>query len=91
MDEARKAQGQIEQLTNDLASERSNSQKLEYNKMILGRQNKELRAKLQDLETSQETRTRSTIAVLAAKVSQIEEHLEMEPDEHYVMRPNKTS
>lgn len=81
MDKARKAQGQIEQLTNDLASERSNSQKLENNRMILERQNKELRAKLQDLETSQRTRTKATIAALEAKVSQIEEQLEMETRE----------
>ncbi|KAF8772017.1 myosin heavy chain, non-muscle-like isoform X2 [Argiope bruennichi] len=81
MDKARKAQSQIEQLTNDLASERSNSQKLENNRMILERQNKELRAKLQDLETSQRTRTKATIAALEAKISQIEEQLEMETRE----------
>ncbi|XP_054717131.1 LOW QUALITY PROTEIN: myosin heavy chain, non-muscle-like [Uloborus diversus] len=81
MDKARKSQGQIEQLTNDLASERSNTQKLENNRMILERQNKELRAKLQELETSQRTRTKATIAALEAKVAQIEEQLDMETKE----------
>lgn len=81
MDKARKSQGQIEQLTNDLASERSQSQKLENNKMILERQNKELRAKLQDLETSQRTRTKATIAALEAKVNIMEQQLDMETKE----------
>lgn len=41
-------------------------------------QNKELRAKLQDLETSQRTRTKATIAALEAKVTQIEDQLDIE-------------
>lgn len=41
-------------------------------------QNKELRAKLQELETSQRTRTKATIAALEAKVNQMEEQLDME-------------
>lgn len=81
MDKARKSQSQIEQLTNDLASERGQSQKLENNRMILERQNKELRAKLQDLETSQRTRTKATIAALEAKVNQMEEQLDIETKE----------
>ncbi|GLG95327.1 Myosin heavy chain, non-muscle [Gryllus bimaculatus] len=45
MDRARKAQMQIEQLTTDLAAERSTTQKLETGRMLLERQNKELKAK----------------------------------------------
>ncbi|XP_071043315.1 myosin heavy chain, non-muscle isoform X1 [Parasteatoda tepidariorum] len=88
MDKARKAQGQIEQMSNDLANERANSQKLENNRMILERQNKELRAKLQDLETSQRTRTKATIAALEAKVSQAEEQLELEAKERQALGKN---
>ncbi|XP_022242820.1 myosin heavy chain, non-muscle-like [Limulus polyphemus] len=81
MEKARKAQSQIELLTTDLASERSTSQKLENNRMLLERQNKEMRAKLQELETSQRAKTKSAIAALESKIVQLEEQLELETKE----------
>merc|ERR1719234_942067 len=44
MERARKNQISIEQLTTELASERGNAQKMENSKMMLERQNKELKA-----------------------------------------------
>lgn len=78
MDRARKSQLAIEQLTTDLASERSTTQKLESSRMMLERQNKELKAKLTELETNQRTKTKATIATLESKINNLEEQLEAE-------------
>ena len=56
-------------MTTELASERSNSQKLENGRMLLERQNKELKAKLQELEAQMKTRSKATIQSLESKVS----------------------
>ena len=53
----KKAQINIEKLTTELAQERRRVQKLEYNGMLLERQNKELKAKLSEIETSQGAKT----------------------------------
>ncbi|KAK7870316.1 hypothetical protein R5R35_003705 [Gryllus longicercus] len=81
MDRARKAQMQIEQLTTDLAAERSTTQKLETGRMLLERQNKELKAKLVELETAQRTKTKATIASLESKINNLEEQLDVEAKE----------
>lgn len=62
----------------DLASERSTTQKLESNRMLLERQNKELKTKLGELETNQRTKTKATIAALESKITNLEEQLEAE-------------
>lgn len=62
----------------DLAGERSNTQKLESNRMLLERQNKELKTKLAELETNQRTKTKMTIAALESKITNLEEQLEAE-------------
>ncbi|XP_049852980.1 myosin heavy chain, non-muscle isoform X1 [Schistocerca gregaria] len=81
MDRARKAQLSIEQLTTDLAAERSTTQKLETQRMLLERQNKELKAKLVELETAQRTKTKATIASLEAKIANLEEQMDTEVKE----------
>ena len=48
MERARKAQISTEQLTTELAVERGNAQKMENSKMMLERQNKELKVKLDE-------------------------------------------
>ncbi|XP_069684967.1 myosin heavy chain, non-muscle isoform X2 [Periplaneta americana] len=83
MDRARKAQISIEQLTTDLAAERSTTQKLETGRMLLERQNKELKAKLVELETAQRTKTKATIAALESKINNLEEQLEAEAKERF--------
>lgn len=77
VDRARKAQMSVDQLTAELANERSTSQKQESNRLLLERQNKELKAKLAELETAQRTKTKATIAALESKISNLEEQLEV--------------
>lgn len=76
-DRVRKAQLTIEQLTSELANERSASQKHESGRLLLERQNKELKAKLTELETAQRTKTKATIAALESKIANLEEQLEV--------------
>merc|ERR1712045_771358 len=78
---AKKAHVQIEQMTTELAQERGQAQKLENSKMLLERQNKELRAKLQELETSQRAKAKATIAALESKIANLEEQLASETGE----------
>lgn len=78
LDRNRKAQLNIEQITTELTSERSVSHKIENQRSLLEKQNKELKAKLSELETSQRTRTKATITALEAKVANLEEQLENE-------------
>lgn len=78
MDRARKAQLSIEQLTTDLAAERSTTQRQESHRMLLERQNKEMKSKLAELETAQRTKTKATIAALETKINNLEEQLEAE-------------
>jgi len=75
MERAKKAQVSIEQLTTELAQERGQAQKLENSKMLLERQNKELRVKLNELETSQRAKAKATIAALESKIANLEEQL----------------
>ena len=61
MERARKSQINIEQLTTELASERGNCQKMENTKMMLERQNKELKAKLEEVENSNRAKAKAAI------------------------------
>merc|ERR1719225_844945 len=81
MERARKAQINIEQLTTELASERGNCQKMENTKMMLERQNKELKAKLEEVENSNRAKAKAAIAALESKVSNLEEQLSAEAQE----------
>merc|ERR1712077_54405 len=78
---ARKSQINIEQLTTELASERGNCQKMENTKMMLERQNKELKAKLEEVENSNRAKAKAAIAALESKVSNLEEQMSAETQE----------
>uniref|UniRef100_A0A915I508 Myosin tail domain-containing protein n=1 Tax=Romanomermis culicivorax TaxID=13658 RepID=A0A915I508_ROMCU len=67
-----------EQLTSELAVERGISQKFEAERSVLERQNKELRTKIAELESSVKTRSKAQIAALEVKVSSLEEQLSSE-------------
>ena len=69
---------QAEQLSNELATERSAAQKNENARQQLERQNKELRSKLQEMEGAVKSKFKSTIAALEAKIAQLEEQVEQE-------------
>nr|CAD7410270.1 unnamed protein product [Timema poppensis] len=92
MDRARKGLINVEQLTagtvhtTDLAAERSTTQKLETGRMLLERQNKELKAKLTELETAQRTKTKATISALESKLANLEEQLEAEAKERFAQQ-----
>ncbi|XP_050346494.1 myosin heavy chain, non-muscle isoform X1 [Nymphalis io] len=80
-DRLRKSQNQIDQLTMELGTEKAATQKLESGKLVLERQNKELKAKLAELETAGRAKTKGVITSLELKVSNLEEQLEAESRE----------
>ncbi|XP_041134058.1 myosin-11-like isoform X3 [Polyodon spathula] len=80
-DRLRKAVQQTEQLTNELVTERSISQKNESARQQLERQNKELKAKLQEMEGAIKSKFKTSITSLEAKVQGLEEQLELEARE----------
>merc|ERR1712079_439014 len=55
--------------------------KLENSRMLLERQNKELKAKLSEVETSQRAKAKATIAALESKIANLEEQLSGETAE----------
>ncbi|XP_070175469.1 myosin heavy chain, embryonic smooth muscle isoform-like isoform X2 [Littorina saxatilis] len=80
-DKARKSMIAMEQMTSDLAAERSVSQKRENQRLALERQNKDMREKLQELEGQNRTRTKATIAALEGKIANLEDQLDLEAKE----------
>ncbi|ODN06196.1 Myosin heavy chain, non-muscle [Orchesella cincta] len=78
---ARKATLLNEQFSSELQVERSNNQKIENSRALLERQNKELKQKLTELETTQKLKAKTTIASLENKLQQLEEQLELESKE----------
>ncbi|XP_074484993.1 myosin-11a isoform X2 [Sebastes fasciatus] len=77
-DRLRKSTQQVDQLNNELQTERSTSQKNESARQQMERQNKELKAKLQEMENQVKSKFKSSISALEAKVAQMEEQLEQE-------------
>lgn len=69
---------QVDQLTNELQTERTTSQKNESARQQMERQNKELKAKLQEMENQVKSKFKSSISALEAKVAQLEEQVEQE-------------
>lgn len=68
MDKMRKNQISMEQLQTDYNTEKSSVVKLEGQRSMLERQNKELKAKLAELESEIRSKTKATIAALETKV-----------------------
>lgn len=69
---------QIDQMNADLNAERSNAQKNENARQQMERQNKELKVKLQEMESTVKSKYKATITALEAKIAQLEEQLDME-------------
>lgn len=69
---------QVDQLNNELQTERTTSQKNESARQQMERQNKELKTKLQEMENQVKSKFKSSISALEAKVAQLEEQLEQE-------------
>nr|XP_049577122.1 myosin-10 isoform X3 [Syngnathus scovelli] len=77
----RKSTLQVETLSTELAAERGTSQKSENARQQMERQNKELKAKLAELEGSVKSKFKASITALEAKILQLEEQLEQEAKE----------
>lgn len=69
---------QVDQLNNELQTERTTAQKNESARQQMERQNKELKTKLQEMENQVKSKFKSSISALEAKVAQLEEQLEQE-------------
>ncbi|KAM6452400.1 myosin-10-like isoform 1-T1 [Liasis olivaceus] len=80
-DRYRKLSMQVETITTELAGERSFSQKAENARQQLDRQNKDLRAKLGEMDSSVKSKYKMAIATLESKLAQLEEQLEQESRE----------
>ncbi|XP_063058011.1 myosin-10 isoform X2 [Engraulis encrasicolus] len=80
-DRFRKTAMQVDTLNTELAAERSTAQKSENARQQMERQNKELKAKLQEMEGSVKSKFKASIAALEAKITQLEEQLEQEAKE----------
>ncbi|XP_036070011.1 myosin-9 [Oryzias melastigma] len=77
-DRLRRSTQQSDQLSGELATERSNAQRLEGTRTQLDRQNKELKLKLQELETTIKSKYKSTISTLESKNAELQEQLDKE-------------
>lgn len=88
VDRNRKAQLSIEQITTELATEKSNAQKHENARTLLERQNKDLKAKLAEIETTQRTKLKAQVSALEAKIVNLEEQSENEAKERLLQQKN---
>ncbi|XP_027141138.1 myosin-11 [Larimichthys crocea] len=84
----RKSQQLVDQLSVELASEQSSSQIREGSRQQLERQNRELKAKVQEAEGQSRSRLKSSIAALEAKLREAEEQLEVESRERQTSAKN---
>uniref|UniRef100_H3D8H9 Myosin, heavy chain 10, non-muscle n=1 Tax=Tetraodon nigroviridis TaxID=99883 RepID=H3D8H9_TETNG len=80
-DRLRKATLQVDGLSSELAAERNAGQKSENARQQLERHNKELKAKLVELEGTVKSKFKASISALEAKLLQLEEQLEQEAKE----------
>ncbi|KAM6162601.1 myosin-9 [Erethizon dorsatum] len=80
-DRLKKANLQIDQINTDLNLERSHAQKNENARQQLERQNKELKVKLQEMESTVKSKYKASITALEAKIAQLEEQLDNETKE----------
>jgi len=69
---------QADQLTAELTTERSKAQQLETERSLLDRQNKELRAKLDEMESQHKARSKASQQAFENKIVNIEEQLDAE-------------
>ncbi|XP_018415093.1 PREDICTED: myosin-10-like isoform X4 [Nanorana parkeri] len=80
-DRYRKYTMQVETMTTELSAERSFSQKAENARQQMERQNKELKVKLNEMDSSVRAKYKIAIASLESKIAQLEEQMEQESRE----------
>jgi len=81
MERFKKNQIDLEKMTSDLQIEKSAASKAENAKILLEKQNRELRDKLTELEEVVKGRNKSIISNLEAKIAAVEEQLHLEANE----------
>ena len=72
-------------MTAELNAERSNVQKAESARVMMERQNKDLKQKVSELEAQMKTRSKATISALESKIANLEEQLEVEARERQAL------
>ncbi|XP_035510181.1 myosin-11-like [Morone saxatilis] len=87
-DRLRKSQQLVDQLGAELTAERSSSQTREGSRQQLERQNRELKAKLQEIEGQGRSKLKSSITALEVKLREVEEQLEIESRERQANAKN---
>ncbi|PIC50791.1 hypothetical protein B9Z55_001555 [Caenorhabditis nigoni] len=87
-EKVRKAQQQLEQMTADLAMERSVCERNESDRIALERANRDLKQQLLDAENTAVARLRTQINVAEAKVANLEQQLAVEEQDK--MRQGRT-
>ncbi|CAL8287426.1 unnamed protein product [Arctogadus glacialis] len=80
-DRFRKSNLQVDGMNTELTAERSAAQKSDNARQQMERQNKELKAKLGELEGTIKSKFKSSITALEAKILQLEEQMEQETKE----------
>ncbi|XP_023677874.2 myosin-11-like isoform X1 [Paramormyrops kingsleyae] len=77
-DKLRKSMQQTEQLNNELQEARAAMQRNKSTQQTLERHNKELKAKLEDMESQSKSKVKSSVSALEARVQELEDQLEQE-------------
>uniref|UniRef100_A0A1I8IXC7 Paramyosin n=1 Tax=Macrostomum lignano TaxID=282301 RepID=A0A1I8IXC7_9PLAT len=88
-DRLKRLEAQLEASQVDLQNERAAAQKAESQRISLDRQNKELLAKLADLEQENSRKGRAQVAALEGRIASLEEQLEVESKER--VKENRSS
>jgi myosin protein heavy chain len=81
LDKLKKLQFDLDKMSTDLHIEKSNFSKAENAKLLLEKQNRELRDKVTELEELAKGRNKTVISNLEAKMAQLEEQLHLESNE----------
>uniref|UniRef100_A0A8C2DL71 Myosin, heavy chain 11b, smooth muscle n=1 Tax=Cyprinus carpio TaxID=7962 RepID=A0A8C2DL71_CYPCA len=71
----------VQELTSELHVERSNAQRMESGWQLMERQNKELRAKLLEMEGQVKSKQRASVTALETKLQQMEDQVDHESRE----------
>uniref|UniRef100_A0A8C2BFW8 Myosin, heavy chain 11b, smooth muscle n=1 Tax=Cyprinus carpio TaxID=7962 RepID=A0A8C2BFW8_CYPCA len=74
----RRSVQEVDQLTSELHVERSNAQRMESGWQLMERQNKELRAKLLEMEGQVKSKQRASVTALETKLQQMEDQVDHE-------------
>lgn len=84
----KRANMQMETMQSDLNSERSALQKMESAKLTLEKQNKDMKAKLSELESQAKTMNKRVVQALESKLATLQDQLDAEAKERAMLAKN---